>query len=261
MGDILWNPETGELSPADLEGFEVVIHLAGESVARHWTADRKQRILDSRTRGTSLLAQTLARLKRPPSTLISASAIGYYGVDANEAVDESGANGRDFLADVVRQWELSAAPARAAGIRVVHPRIGIVLSPHGGALERMLPFFKLGTGGRMGSGRQWMSWISMRDVTGGIHHAIDHVQVNGPMNLVAPHPVQNSEFTSVLGSVLSRPAVIPVPALALKLAFGEMASATVLASQRVIPRVLQDSGFTFQDQTLQSALRHELTAA
>jgi uncharacterized protein len=237
---------------------DVVIHLAGENVAQRWTSAQRKRILDSRVRGTTLLADSLSRLRRPPVTFISASAIGYYGVEADAPTDESGAPGNDFLATVVQQWEAAAEAARAALIRVVHPRIGLVLSRNGGALARMLPFFRFGLGGRLGSGRQWMSWISMRDLTRAFLHIIDTSQMRGAVNLVAPNAVQNTEFTKTLGKVLHRPTILPVPRLALKLVYGAMAEGTILASQRVVPRALTDSGFVFEHPSLEEALRYEL---
>lgn len=240
---------------------DVVIHLAGENVAQRWTDAQRKRILDSRVRGTTLLAETLAQLRQPPATFVSASAIGYYGTSADEPTDESGAPGDDFLATVVQQWEAAASPARGGGIRVVHPRIGLVLSRDGGALARMLPFFRLGVGGRLGSGRQWMSWISMHDLTRAFQHIIDSSQVRDVVNLVAPAPVQNREFAKTLGKVLHRPSIFPVPRFALKLLYGEMADGTVLASQRVVPRVLTDTRFVFKHAVLEDALRHELRSA
>lgn len=243
---------------AALEGLDAVIHLAGANVAERWTADQRRRILESRRKGTRLVAETLARLHRRPATLISASAIGYYGVEANSPVDESGAAGDDFLANVVKEWEASAAPARTAGIRVVHPRIGVVLASNGGAMSRLLPFFRTGVGGPIGDGRQWMSWISMRDLVRAFQHLLENSSIQGAVNLVAPTAVQNAEFTKALGHVLNRPAVVPVPAFALKLAYGAMAEGTILASQRVVPKVLLESGFMFEHPTIVPALRHEL---
>ena len=238
---------------------DVVIHLAGENVATRWTAARRRRITDSRVRGTRLLCETLAKLRRPPATLISASGIGIYGLSADSPTDERGAPGQDFLAVVVQQWEAAAEPARAAGIRVVHPRMGIVLSRRGGALARMLPFFRLGVGGRLGSGTQWMSWVSMRDVVRAMQYIVDTRSLRDAVNLVAPEPVRNSDFARTLGKVLHRPAIFPVPRFALKLLYGEMADGTILASQRIVPRALSESGFTFQHPTLDVALRHELS--
>ena len=240
---------------------DVIIHLAGANVAQRWTRAQRERIRDSRVRGTQLLSETLAVLRRRPTSFISASAIGYYGVSADSPTDESGAPGDDFLASVVQQWEKAADPVRDAGIRVVHPRIGLVLSRRGGALARMLPFFRFGLGGRLGSGRQWMSWISMRDLTRAFQHIIATTEILDAVNLVAPTPVQNREFAKTLGKVLHRPAIFPVPRLALKLLYGEMADGTVLASQRLVPRVLTSTGFTFEHEALEDGLRYELGAS
>ncbi|MEY2733386.1 MAG: hypothetical protein RL340_445, partial [Gemmatimonadota bacterium] len=257
---VRWDPARGTLDAAGLEGVDTVIHLAGENVGRRWTATRRREIVESRVRGTRLLAETCARLATKPEVLVSASAIGIYGVRGDEWLDESSATGDDFLAEVGRAWEDATAPARDAGIRVVHLRIGIVLNPAGGALAKMLLPFQLGVGGRLGSGRQWMSWISREDLVGAIHHVLQTPAVQGPVNAVAPAPVTNAEFTRTLARVLRRPALAPVPAVALRALFGEMAQGTVLASQRVRPTVLEASGFRFAHPTLEQALRFELGA-
>ena len=254
-----WDPATGALSAGALDGVDAVVHLAGENVAGgRWTAARKARIRDSRVAGTRQLAAALAALPQPPKTLIAASAIGFYGDRGDERLDEAAAPGADFLADVCQQWEAAAAPARDAGMRVVHLRIGIVLTPAGGALRQMLPPFRMGVGGVIGSGRQYMSWVALDDVLGGILHALRVGDLAGPVNLVAPHPVTNAEFTKTLGRVLRRPAFLPLPAFGARLAFGEMADALLLSSARVEPARLRASGFEFDYPDIKAALRHLL---
>lgn len=251
---ITWDPATGWIDAPALEGLDAVIHLAGESIARgRWTAARKARIRDSRVGGTRLLAGTLARLSRKPRVLIGASAIGYYGDRGEEILVEDSAPGRGFLADVCREWEAAALPAHDAGIRVVHLRSGVVLSPTGGALARLLPIFRMRLGGPIGSGRQFMSWITLGDEIGAIIHALTQ-DVRGPVNLVSPHPVTNREFTAALGRVLRRPALVPVPAAVLRLALGEMAG-ELLGSQRVHPARLLATGYAFRHPELEVALR------
>jgi uncharacterized protein len=258
-GAVQWNPTAGTIDAAALEGVDAVVHLAGESVAgARWTDAVKARILDSRTRGTTLLAQTLAGLRRPPRVWVSASAIGYYGDRSDEELREDSGGGSGFLADVCRQWEAATKSAADAGIRVVHLRIGIVLSPAGGALKAMLVPFKLGAGGRIGSGTQYMSWISIDDLLGAILHALRSDTVTGAVNAVAPHAVTNAEFTRVLGHVLRRPTLFPVPAVAARLAFGAGADEMLLASARVQPARLQATGYAFRHDTLEAALRHGL---
>jgi uncharacterized protein (TIGR01777 family) len=256
--DILWDPARGLLDPASLAGIRAVVHLAGEPIAHRWTAARKTAIRDSRVQGTGLLARTLAALDEPPVTLLSGSAVGYYGSRGDELLDEGSAAGGDFLAVVTQEWERATAPASAAGIRTVLLRTGIVLDAGGGVLERLLPPFRLGVGGPIGSGRQWMSWIALEDELRAIEHALWTDSLRGPLNLVAPNPVTNAEFAATLGRVLARPAVLPVPAFALELLFGEMADATILAGQRAMPRVLAASGFEFALPTLEQALRRAL---
>jgi uncharacterized protein (TIGR01777 family) len=258
-GTALWNPAAGTIDAAALEGVEAVVHLAGESVAgARWTEAVKARILESRTRGTALLCTTLAGLQRPPKVLVSASAIGYYGDRGDEVLREDSAGGTGFLADVCRQWEAATAPAEQAGIRVVHLRIGIVLSPAGGALKAMLVPFKLGAGGRIGSGAQSMSWISIDDLIGAILHALRTETLRGTVNAVAPRAVTNAEFTRVLGHVLRRPTLFPVPAAVARLAFGEAADEMLLASARVQPVRLQETRYAFRHAELEAALRHVL---
>lgn len=241
-----WDPAAGRIDENRLEGFDAVIHLAGETLIGRWTPARKVRIRDSRINGTRLLAGALGRLSRPPRTLLSASAIGYYGDRGDEIVGEESSPGIGFLADVCRQWEASAEPARRAGIRVVHLRTGLVLSPTGGVLPRILPIFRLGLGGRLGSGRQYMSWIAIEDVCGAVLHLLAGTTVSGPVNLVAPHPVTNREFTAALGLALSRPTRFAVPASVLRVALGQMADEALLASTRVEPARLRASGYPFR---------------
>jgi uncharacterized protein (TIGR01777 family) len=257
-GDIRWDPDNGILDPAALEGATAIIHLAGEPVAARWTTERRRRIRESRVKGTRLLAETLARLRNRPAILISMSAVGYYGDRGDELLTEESSSGDDFLSEVGREWENAANPAREAGIRVVHPRMGIVLARRGGALGRMLPFFRFGLGGRLGNGRQWMSWIALTDVVTAMLHVIATPALAGAVNFVAPNPVRNAEFAKTLGEVLHRPAIIPAPAFALRIIFGEMARVTILASQRVQPQRLLASGFRFPHEHVDDALRHEL---
>lgn len=254
-----WNPETGELDGSRLEGIEAAVHLAGENIAaRRWTAAQKARIRDSRVRGTALLSERLAELDQPPATLVAASAIGFYGDRGAELLNESSSSGNDFLSEVCRQWEAASLPAAEKGVRVVHLRLGIVMSPRGGALAKMLPPFKLGGGGKIGSGQQYMSWIALDDAVGAIGHALTDSSLSGPVNAVAPNPATNLEFTKTLGRVLSRPTLFPMPAFAARIAFGEMGEALLLGSTRVEPRRLADSGYSFQFPTLDGALRHVL---
>lgn len=255
-GEIYWNPDAGQLDPAALDGVDAVIHLAGENVGGgRWTADRKAHIRDSRAQGTALLARTLARLERKPRVLVSASAIGVYGDRGTEELDESSVPGSGFLADVCHVWEAATAPATAAGIRVVHARLGIVLASQGGALARMLPPFRAGAGGVVGSGTQVMSWVTLDDVVGALHHLLFADDLAGPVNVVAPEPVTNAEFTRELGRVLRRPTVLPLPAAAIRLAFGEMGESLLLGSACVRPRRLLASGFPFLQPALPAALR------
>ncbi len=247
-----------------LDDVDVVIHLAGENVAQRWSSAARQRILESRTLRTQALAKALATARdrgvTKPQTLISASGIGYYGYTGlgDDAIDEQAPLGEGFLAEVCRQWEEATAPARDAGVRVVNARIGVVLSPLGGALEKLALPFSLGLGGPVGHGRQWMSWISIHDVVGALYECMTQPALSGPVNLSSPHPVTNAEFVKTLGRVLARPTIIPAPAFALKALFGKMANETILASQRVTPAKLQQSGYPFMHQTLEEALSFEL---
>ena len=254
-----WNPVDGTFADGAFEGVDAVVHLAGESIAGgRWTAARKTRILESRTTGTRQLCEALATLDAPPKVLVAASAIGFYGDRGDELLDESSARGTGFLPDVCQAWEDAVEPARERGIRVVQPRIGIVLTPQGGALGQMLLPFKLGVGGVLGGGDQYMSWIALDDVLGIVLHALTDESMSGPVNAVAPQAVSNREFTKALGSVLRRPTLLPAPAFALRLALGEMADALLLASTRVDPAVLRRAGFAFAYPDLDGALRHVL---
>jgi uncharacterized protein (TIGR01777 family) len=252
-----WDPAGGHADPAALEGANAVVNLAGENVGERWTDDRKRRIRASRGEATRVLAETLAGLARKPDVLVNASAVGLYGDRGDERLDEATPDGGGFLAGVVKDWEAATEPAQAAGIRVVLPRFGVVLSARGGALAKMLTPFRLGAGGPMGSGRQWMSWVSLDDATAVIDLAIHDERMSGPVNVVAG-AVTNAEFAATLGRVLHRPALVPVPAFALKLAFGEMAGETILVSQRVEHRRLLQLGYSFIHPELEGALRAAL---
>jgi uncharacterized protein (TIGR01777 family) len=256
--DIVWDPMRGKLDPHDLEGAEAVVHLAGEPIAQRWTGARREAIRESRIRGTELLARAIVALDVKPKVLLSGSAVGYYGDRGDEAVDEESAPGTDFLAGVAHEWERATAAANDAGIRVVLMRTGVVLSPHGGMLERLLPPFRLGVGGPIGTGRQWVSWIALEDYLRATEHAMATTGLHGPVNVASPNPVTNAEFVATLGRVLGRPALVPVPSFALELLYGEMARATILAGQRVIPKMLLRNGFHFAHPTLEEALRFEL---
>lgn len=255
---VYWSPSQGEIEQEALEGLDAVIHLAGESVSWRWTEAKKQRILKSRTEGTRLLAETLARLKHPPACLISASAIGYYGDRGDELLCEDSPPGHDFLAQVCQQWEAACEPARQAGIRVVNPRIGIVLSYKGGALEKMLLPFQLGLGGVLGNGHQYISWVAIDDVLGAFLHILATPALSGPVNLVSPEPLTNAEFTRTLGKILQRPTILPLPAFSLRALMGEMADSLLLSSIRVCCHRLLETGFEFQYPDISSALRHVL---
>jgi len=257
-GDVPWNPEAGMLDPAALAGCDAIIHLAGAPVAQRWTASHKRDIRESRVQGTSLLAKAVVGMAVKPRVVLSGSAIGYYGDRGDELLDERSAAGTGFLADVGAAWEAAAEPIAEAGVRLVLLRTGIVLSPDGGALGKMLPPFRLGLGGPMGSGRQWMSWISLEDHLRAMEHVLVTEGVRGAVNLVSPNPMTNASFATTLGRVLRRPALLPLPAVALELMFGEMAEATILAGQRVAPHVLTSSGFQCAEPTLEGALRSML---
>jgi len=251
--------EPAVFDTASLEGAGAVIHLAGENIAgARWSRAVKRRIRESRVSGTRFLAGALAGMKPPPGVLVCASAIGFYGDRGDERLTEASAPGRGFLADVCREWEAAAAPAAAAGIRVVNLRFGMILSPAGGALAKMLTPFRLGLGGRLGPGRQYMSWIGIDDAVSVIHHAIEHPGLAGPVNAVSPEPVTNREFTKTMGRVLRRPTIFPMPGFAARLVFGEMADALLLASARVFPVKLSESGHRFLTPGLESTLRRLL---
>jgi uncharacterized protein (TIGR01777 family) len=257
--EVFWNPESGEVALDDAGEIDAVVHLAGAGIAdARWSEARKKLIRESRVRGTRVLAEALAARVRPPRVVVGGSAIGFYG-DAGDAwLDEASPAGAGFLADVTQAWEAAWAPLDAAGSRRVYLRTGVVLSPAGGALAKLLTPFKLGLGGPVGAGRQWWSWISIDDLAGAIGHALVTPSVSGPLNAVAPAPVTSAEFASTLGAVLRRPAVLPAPAFALRLALGEMADEALLASQRVRPGVLAESGYRFRHDNLDAALRHLL---
>jgi uncharacterized protein (TIGR01777 family) len=255
-----WDPVKREIDATGLEGVDAVIHLAGENVGSgRWTASRKAAIRDSRVNGTRLLCDTLARLARPPKTLVCASAIGIYGDRGEDVLTEESPAAAGFLPEVCREWEAASAPAARKGIRVVTLRIGMVLSSKGGALSRMLPLFRAGFGGVIGSGRQYVSWIALDEIPLLLLHTLHCGDLSGPVNAVAPRPATNREFAEALGKALSRPTPLPVPAFALRLAVGrEMADALLLASARVVPRRLEETGYVFRFPELGGALRHML---
>lgn len=253
--EVRWDPATGAVDAAALDGTDAVVHLAGESVAQPWTEAKKRAIRESRVDSTRHLADTLARRSHPPRALVCASAVGIYGSRGDEVLHEESTAGDDFLAHVGREWEAASGPANRAGIRVVKLRFGVVLSPRGGALAAMLLPFRMGVGGRVGSGRQWMSWISLDDAVEVVMRAITDGGMSGPVNAVAG-AVRNAEFAHALGRALSRPAILPAPAFALKMVFGgEMVDSTLLASQRAEPRRLREAGHRFLHPDLPGALR------
>jgi len=262
-GDAIgWDPDAGRIDAPALEGIDAVVHLAGEGIATHkWTDDKKRRILDSRVRGTAVLVAAVASRERKPRVLVSGSAVGYYGDRGSEVLTEQSAPGNDFLARACVAWEAETAPAAEAGVRTVITRTGIVLDAHGGALKQMLLPFKLGVGGRQGSGRQWMSWIALADEVAAIRYAIENEALRGPFNLVSPAPVTNAEFAATLGRVLHRPTFLPTPMLPLKLRFGiELVESLLLVSQRVAPAQLQAAGYEFTFSALEDALRAVIRA-
>jgi uncharacterized protein len=256
--EIQWNPELGILNPQQLEGFDAVIHLSGESIMGRWTAEKKQKIRESRLKGTQLLAHALSQLKRPPSVFICSSAVGYYGSRGEEVLMEQSTKGTGFLSDVCEEWEQATRAAVEAGIRTVNLRTGTVLSPKGGALKQLLTPFKLGLGGKVGSGQQYMSWIAIDDLIYMIHYLMQQPFIAGPVNAVSPLPVTNAEFTKILGAVLKRPTFLTIPSFAISLIFGEMGTELLLSSQRVEPVKLTDAGFQFSYANLESALRYVL---
>ncbi len=254
--DVGWDPSAGEIDASRLEDIDAVVHLAGESIAEgRWTPQKKARIMESRKQGTHLLAESSASLSEPPEVMVSASAVGYYGDRGDEELTERSAPGTGFLAEVVQAWEAAAAPASRAGIRVVLLRSGIVQAPEGGALKRLLLPFRLGIGGRIGSGRQWFSWVAIDDELGAIRHVLANPSVDGPVNVTSPNPVTNAEYTRALGRVLRRPTVLPTPTPVLQLLLGrELVSEMLLGGQRVLPTALQASGYTFARPSLEEAL-------
>jgi uncharacterized protein (TIGR01777 family) len=254
---IAWDPSR-PLSPDLVSGFDAVIHLAGETIVGRWTEAKKRRIIDSRTQGTGHIAEAVAKAPHPPRVFISASAVGYYGSRGDEILREDSPSGEGFAAEICRQWEAAARPAAAAGIRCVQMRIGVVMSADGGALQKMLLPFRLGMGGRLGDGRQWWSWVSVKDVVGAIRHVLNNDSLQGAVNTVALNPVTNADFTRTLASVLKRPALFPMPAFAVRLVFGQMGEELFLASQRVEPAKLTASGYQFQHPELQKALEEIL---
>ncbi len=257
--EISWNPDAGTIDADRLDGIDAVVHLAGENIAeRRWTDAVRKRIRDSRVNGTSLLANAVASLDRPPRAFVCASAIGYYGDRGDDPMTESSPPGTGFLPEVCQAWEAACQPARDKGIRTVNLRIGVILTPKGAALKKMLFPFKMGAGGVIGSGRQYWSWVAIDDVVGAIHHALTRDDVNGPVNVVSPNPVTNRVFTKTLGKVLRRPTLLPMPAFAARLALGEMADDLLLASNRILPQKLQETGYQFRCPELEGALRHLL---
>jgi hypothetical protein len=259
--EVTWDPAAGTFDLAGLQGTEAVVHLAGAGVGDHrWTDEYKRQILDSRVDGTRTIVDAITHLDVAPKVLISGSAIGWYGETGDRRVDETDPAGTGFLADVVRAWEATADPAEQAGIRVVHARTGLVVAKEGGAWARMFPLFKLGLGGKLGSGRQYWSWISLRDEVRAIEYLIANESVTGPVNLTAPNPATNAEVTAAMGQVLGRLTLLPAPAFALKAVLGEF-STEVLGSARVLPAVLERAGFTWDDTTIASAIRTALESA
>jgi len=259
--EVAWNPDGAAINAKALNGIDAVVNLAGEKIAQRWTRDSMRKIRDSRVAATSLIARTMSTLSPKPRVLVSGSAIGYYGERGNEELTESSSAGDDFLASVCKEWEAATAPAREAGIRVAISRTGIVLDRHGGALAKMLMPFRLGVGGHLGNGRHWMSWIALADMVRALRFLIDSDAAVGPFNLTSPNPVDNAEFTRVLASVLRRPALFPVPAMALELLYGPMAKGAALASQRVLPRELLANDFEFAFPQLRPALEAVLHRA
>ena len=262
-GNLLWNPDLDQpfTDPSALEGLDAAVHLSGANLSsQRWTSAFKQEIVNSRTRTTAALARTLAGLEKPPRVLISASATGIYGDRGEEVLDESAPPGTGFLPETCEAWEAATSalalrrPSAGVPVRVVHLRIGVVLAAHGGALRKMLPLFRLGLGGRLGSGKQWMSWVTLPDVLAAIRHLLDSPDAAGPYNCVAPNPVTNAQFTEALAATLQRPALFPAPAFALRIALGEMADAALLPSCRAVPRRLLASGFRFAHPEIRTAL-------
>jgi uncharacterized protein (TIGR01777 family) len=262
VGAWRWDPVAGHVEPGAVNGMDAVVHLAGESIAGgRWSEARKARIRASRVRGTRVVAEAVARAEPRPKALLCASAIGFYGDRGDEILTEASAPGHGFLSEVSREWEEACAPAREVGVRVVNLRFGIVLSPAGGALAKMLLPFRLGAGGVVGSGKQWWSWVALDDAVGAIRHALVTSGLAGPVNVTSPFPVTNAEFTRTLGRVLARPTLVPLPAFAARLALGEMADALLLASARLVPERLRQTGYVFRCPELEGALRRLLAGA
>lgn len=259
--DIYWNPDKAEVDLERMEGFDAVVHLAGENIAaQRWTSAQKARIRDSRIVGTQLLAESLGKLRQPPKVMVCASATGFYGNRGNESIFDNSPPGTGFLPDLCREWEAAAAAGLPEGIRLVHLRFGMVLAREGGALAKMMPLFKKRLGGTLGGGQQWWSWLSIDDAAGIIRHALETDGLSGPVNAVSPYPVTNLGFTKTLAGILGRLAIFPVPAFALRLALGEMADALLLASVKATPRALLRSGYQFEYPDLGTALRHLLSS-
>ena len=259
VDEVAWNPATGSLDAHLLEGVDAIVNLSGENIGQRWTASRKREILESRLAATGLLAQTAVALDPRPSVFVSAGGVGVYGDRGDEIVTEESTLGSGFEADVVRAWEAAAAPARHAGIRVVNFRQGVVLAKEGGALARMLLPFKLGVGGRVGSGKQWWSWVAIGDVTAAYGFVLGH-EIDGVVNLTAPNPVTNAQFADALGKALGRPTILPTPAFAIRALFGEMGEDVLLCGRRALPARLIESGFDFSAPTIATALSHVLTS-
>jgi uncharacterized protein len=254
---IIWDP-AHPVPPEKVSGFDAVIHLSGETIVGRWTETKKRRIIESRSQGTGNLAEAAAKATQRPQVFISASAIGFYGSRGDEVLREDSPSGDGFAAEICRRWEGAAQPAAAAGIRIAQMRIGVVMSGEGGALPKMITPFRLGLGGRLGSGRQWWSWVAIDDVVGAIHHVLTDDTLQGPVNTVSPNPVTNAEFTNTLASALHRPAIFPMPAFAVKLVFGEMGEELFLGSQRVEPAKLAASGYQFKHPDLKNTLEEIL---
>lgn len=258
-GDLHWNPASGELDPAQIEGVDAIVHLGGESIASaRWTDEQKKKMRDSRINSTKLLVDTIGKLEKKPKVFVCASAIGYYGDRGSEELTEESTKGRGYLADLCGDWERAAAQAAEHGVRVVNLRIGVVLAKEGGALSKMLPPFQMGVGGNLGSGKQYMSWISLEDTAGVILHCLETDKLSGPVNAVAPVAVTNAEMSKALAKVLHRPAMLPAPAFALKIVLGEMADELLLSSARIIPAKLQDTKYQFQHPEVEQAIRAAL---
>lgn len=256
-GELEWHPNQDSIDPAKLESFDAIINLAGENVAEgRWTDEKKKKIHDSRVNGTHLLSEAIAKLTTKPRCFLCASATGIYGDRGDETLDEQSESGGGFLAGVCREWEKATEPAHRAGVRVVNFRFGPILARAGGMLEKMLTPFKMGLGGKIGSGKQYISWVAIEDAVAVIKRALNDESIRGPLNVVSPKPVTNERFTRALGEVLSRPTVMAMPAFAARLAFGEMADEMLLVSQRVIPKRLQAAGFHFDYSDLETALQH-----